>query len=131
MAIVIIGAGLSGLSAAIHLQKAGREVLVLEKNEKVGGRVQTDKKDGFLLDRGFQVLLTAYSEAMDLLDYKRLNLQAFDPGSIILHNGSSRIFADPLRSPSRLLASLVSGVAGPGDFCKVVCPAQGAPQRQT
>lgn len=119
MPVIIIGAGLAGLCAAIHLQEAGKEVIVLEKDRHVGGRIQTDEKDGFLLDRGFQVLLTAYPEAMKMLDYKALDLKAFDPGSIILHNGNSNIFADPLRSPSRIFSSLFAGVGTPGDFSKV------------
>ena len=59
---VVIGAGLAGLAAAGTLHRAGREVLVLERNDAVGGRVRTDCESGFLLDRGFQVLLTAYPE---------------------------------------------------------------------
>ena len=61
--VVIVGAGLSGLACAKHLTEAGMDVLVLERGERVGGRVRTDRIDGFLLDRGFQVLLDSYEEA--------------------------------------------------------------------
>ena len=64
--IVIVGAGLSGLACAVTLQTHGREVLLLEASATVGGRVQTDTVDGFLLDRGFQVYLDAYPEAGDM-----------------------------------------------------------------
>ena len=72
--VVIIGAGISGLTAAVYLHRQGRKVLILESSERAGGRIKTDSKDGFLFDRGFQVLLTAYPETKALLDYKALNL---------------------------------------------------------
>jgi len=59
---LIIGAGLAGLSAAVRLHEAGREILILEGSDGVGGRVRTDEVDGFLLDRGFQVYLDAYPD---------------------------------------------------------------------
>jgi protoporphyrinogen oxidase len=67
--IVIIGAGLAGMNAAIQIQKAGREVIVLEANERPGGRVQSDLIDGFTCDRGFQLINAKYSElvALDIL----------------------------------------------------------------
>lgn len=60
--VIIVGAGLAGLAAARPLVDAGRQVVVLEASDGVGGRVRTDVVDGFQLDRGFQVLLTAYPE---------------------------------------------------------------------
>ena len=66
--VVIVGAGVSGLCCALHLQERGLRVLLLEADADVGGRVRTDRVDGFLLDRGFQVLLTAYPEARAMLD---------------------------------------------------------------
>jgi phytoene dehydrogenase-like protein len=71
---IIIGGGIAGLSVANYLHRAGREVLILEATDRVGGRVRTDKIDGFILDHGFQVLLTAYPEAKHLLDYEALKL---------------------------------------------------------
>jgi len=61
--ILIIGAGLAGLTCAKHLIEAGQQVLVLEAAEQVGGRVRTDRYEGYWLDRGFQVLFTAYPAA--------------------------------------------------------------------
>jgi len=60
--VIVIGAGLSGLCCALRLHEAGRDVTVFDQHDRVGGRIATDVQDGFLLDRGFQVLLTSYPE---------------------------------------------------------------------
>ena len=59
---VVIGAGLAGLSAALTLQDAGAEVTVLESSDRPGGRVASDLIDGFILDRGFQLINLNYPE---------------------------------------------------------------------
>ena len=79
--IVIVGAGLSGLACARALTARGVEAVVLEADDAVGGRVRTQRQDGFLIDRGFQVLLTAYPEAQAVFDYDALRLGAFAPGA--------------------------------------------------
>ncbi|MFP3869223.1 MAG: FAD-dependent oxidoreductase [Desulfobacteraceae bacterium] len=63
MDVLIVGAGLAGLSCARRLYQEGISYLILEASDGVGGRVRTDRLEGFLLDRGFQVLQTAYPEA--------------------------------------------------------------------
>jgi protoporphyrinogen oxidase len=67
--VVVIGAGLAGMSAAIEIQKVGREVVVLEASDRAGGRVRTDLIDGFTCDRGFQLINARYPElvALDIL----------------------------------------------------------------
>ena len=74
--IYIIGAGISGLIAAYELERAGYFPEILEASDGVGGRVRTDIENGFRLDRGFQVLLTAYPEAQRYLDYEKNQLAA-------------------------------------------------------
>ena len=63
--------------------KGGLSFQVFEASDGVGGRVRTDRVEGFLLDRGFQVLLTAYPEARRVLDYDALHLRPFYPGALI------------------------------------------------
>jgi phytoene dehydrogenase-like protein len=96
---VIIGAGLAGLSCARHLHAAGRHFMMCEATDRVGGRVATDVCDGYRLDRGFQVLLTAYPEARRLLDYEALDLRRFYPGALVRHGGKWHRVADPFRHP--------------------------------
>ena len=93
--ITIIGAGISGLTAAVYLHRKNYKVQILEATDRVGGRIKTDTIDGFRLDRGFQVLLTDYPEAKALLDYEKLNLQRFLPGATILYDGGQFDIADP------------------------------------
>ncbi|WP_310377377.1 NAD(P)/FAD-dependent oxidoreductase [Flavobacterium sp.] len=108
--VIIIGAGLSGLSAAVHLHRQGRTVLILEATDRSGGRVKTDLIDGFRLDRGFQVLLTAYPEAKSLLNYKDLQLKKMLPGASVLYDGGTFEIADPFRRPKALLNTLFAPV---------------------
>jgi len=111
--VIVVGAGLAGLAAARHLQDAGRTVRVLEASERVGGRVRSDRVDGFVLDRGFQVLLTSYPEARRMLDYPALRLRRFEPGALVRHAGRWIEVADPLRVPSRAAATLRAPVGSP------------------
>lgn len=108
--VIIVGAGLAGLSAAVYLHRQGRKVLVLEASERAGGRIKTDSHEGFLLDRGFQVLLTAYPETQALLNYRDLKLQKMLPGATVLYDGGRFEIADPFRRPSAAFATLFAPV---------------------
>lgn len=106
--IVIIGAGVAGLVAAIELEKKGYQPEILEATDRVGGRVKTDYKDGYQFDHGFQVLLTAYPELKNYLDLDLLKLKKFKPGAKIYANDSAFLFVDPIREPSTLFKAIFS-----------------------
>jgi phytoene dehydrogenase-like protein len=100
--VVIVGGGVSGLSCARHLHAEGVRFTLLEAADRVGGRIRTDEAEGYRLDRGFQVLQTAYPEARRILDYARLDLCRFAPGAKVRIRGRFHTVADPLRRPHDL-----------------------------
>ena len=110
MEVLIIGAGLAGLCCARTLYQAGISFLLLDASDGVGGRVRTDRLEGFQLDRGFQVLQTAYPEARRVLDYPALNLKPFDPGALVFFDGRLHRVVDPIRQPQQLLSTILSPV---------------------
>ena len=124
--VVVIGAGLSGLAAARQIQQSGLSVVVLEASDAVGGRVRTDNVDGFLLDRGFQVLLTAYPELATQVDMNALDLQAFDPGALVWMQskngglGKGHVVSDPFRKPSTLFATTFAPIGSLFDKMRIV-----------
>lgn len=117
---VVIGAGLAGLAAAMVLSEAGREIVVLEGSDDVGGRVRTDEVDGFLLDRGFQVLLTAYPELDRQTDVAALRLRPFEPGAMIRIGGRFHAVGDPFREPGRILSTVGAPVGSPVDKVRLL-----------
>lgn len=108
--VLIIGAGLAGLCCGRALARAGVSFQILEASDGIGGRVRTDEVDGFLLDRGFQVLLTAYPEALAELDYEALRLSAFLPGALVRMGGRFHRITDPWRDPGSALTNFFSPV---------------------
>lgn len=94
----------------MSLQEHGIEAQIIEAADALGGRVRTDRLDGFTLDRGFQVLLSAYPAAQKLLDYEKLNLRAFTPGAMVRHSGRFEKISDPRRRPWQLMRTLGADV---------------------
>ncbi|MFI5273300.1 MAG: NAD(P)/FAD-dependent oxidoreductase, partial [Ktedonobacterales bacterium] len=114
--ILVVGAGLAGLTCAKVLVEAGKEVRILEASDRIGGRVRTDASaDGFLLDRGFQVLFTAYPAAQRHLDIKALKPHAFTPGAVLVKGGQRHELGDPLRKFSLLAPDLANPLLTFGD----------------
>jgi protoporphyrinogen oxidase len=108
--ITIIGAGVSGLTAAITLQNAGYKATVYDANAFVGGRVNSNLQTGLVLDHGFQVLLDAYPAVNEFLDTEALRLRKFVPGSMIFRNGKTYRLGDAFRNTSFLWSTIVAGV---------------------
>ena len=106
--VAIVGAGMAGLACAHALQARGVDWTILEASDAVGGRVRTDVVDGFRLDRGFQVYLTAYRAAGELLEYPDLDLRPFRSGARVFGGGGFASVMNPLRHP----LAAVSGLAG-------------------
>lgn len=118
--VVIIGAGLSGLTCAKILTERGLHVRVVERDDDVGGRVRTDLVEGFTLDRGFQILLTGYPELRRHLDLAQLDLRPFDPGARVFTGRAFETIADPLRAPTKLLSTLVARCASVADKLRIL-----------
>ena len=131
--VVVVGAGLAGLTCAVSLEARGLDVLVLEAAAEVGGRVRTEVVDGHLCDVGFQLLNPAYPAVHRLVDVDALGLQTFgagvevrrgDSGSprsggggdVSAGRGVTALLADPRREPTALLRTLASGLLAPGEL---------------
>jgi glycine/D-amino acid oxidase-like deaminating enzyme len=117
--VLVVGAGIAGLCCARDLVEAGHEVHLLEASDGVGGRVRTDIVDGFRLDRGFQVLLTAYPEARARLDYRALDLRTFGSGALIMVEGKFWDVPDPWRRPGGAVAAARAPIGSMTDKLKL------------
>ena len=114
--VLVVGAGLAGLACARTLERAGRSVVVLEADDDVGGRMRTDLVDGFLCDRGFQVVNPAYPALRRLVDLEALQLRSFDAGLAVRHDRGMAVLADPRREPRLVPATLRSGYLDAGEL---------------
>ncbi len=118
--IVIIGAGIAGLTCAKYLKDKGIDATILEGSDGIGGRVRTDIVDGFRLDRGFQVLLTSYPEAMNLLNYNDLCFKAMPSGARIRRGNEFFVMPNPLKNISTAPQALFAQVGSVWDKLKVL-----------
>lgn len=109
--VVVIGAGISGLATAYRLHKAGLDVLVLEKSASVGGALQTEKRDGFLIDLGPNSTLDTSPEISGFVDElglaeRRVNANSSANRRYILRDG--RLCPLPMSPPAFLSSKLFS-----------------------
>ncbi|MGX1024803.1 protoporphyrinogen/coproporphyrinogen oxidase [Psychroflexus sp. MBR-150] len=118
--IVIIGAGVSGLVAAINLEKAGYEPIIYEQKDRVGGRVQTDYIDGYTFDKGFQILLPNYPAVQKYLDIDLLHLKYFSPGAFVFKKGEQGKLGNPAKDFDILFSTLFSKLANFSDKLKII-----------
>jgi hypothetical protein len=117
---IIIGGGITGLVTALTLHDKGEDFLLLEGSDRLGGRLRTDIKDGYVLDHGFQVLNLGYPELQWLL--KRLGNASpkytyFDSGALI-HQKTGHVIElpNPLVHPERAYKLLNNQVASLSDM---------------
>jgi phytoene dehydrogenase-like protein len=118
--VIIVGAGLAGLACARRLMKDDISFLILEADQRIGGRLKTDRRDGFILNHGFQVLQTGYPEARRVLDYDRLALRPFALGAIIRIDRNFHRIADPWRHPRDLWPALTAPIGTMADRLRVI-----------
>ncbi len=116
--VIIIGAGLAGLACAVHLHNWKIPFRILEASDGIGGRVRTDSYQGYQLDRGFQIYLTAYPEGQRMLDYQALNLKSFARGAYIRYRGKWHRVSDPREQPLSIFRSLFSPIGTISDKLK-------------
>ena len=117
--VAIVGAGVAGLRCAIELQERGLKPIIFEASDRVGGRIKTDQFHEFKLDRGFQVLLTAYDECRSVLDYDELDLGCFEPGAIVWTGSKFAQITDPWRRPASFFRSARSPIGSLNDKLKI------------
>ncbi|WP_034385430.1 NAD(P)/FAD-dependent oxidoreductase [Deinococcus sp. YIM 77859] len=117
--VLVVGAGLSGLTAARVLTRAGRRVRVLEAAEHLGGRVATRTVDGFTLDVGYQVLFPAYPALRRHLDLSALDLVKVPPAAAVRWGARAEVLGDPFRDPASLPGTLTTRALTLGDRLRV------------
>jgi len=118
--VVIIGAGVSGLVAAINLEKFGLEPIIYDQKDRVGGRVQTDYIDGYIFDKGFQILLPNYPAVKKYLDIRLLHLKYFAAGAFVFKDGFQGKLGNPGKDFDLLFSTLFSKLANFSDKLKIV-----------
>ncbi len=107
--VVIIGAGLAGLRAAQILEAAGRNVVIVERSTRIGGRVATRHIDGFTIDEGFQLLNPSYPELRATGVLGELSLCPLPASIVIQRDGRDRVLALPYRDVTGSLAGALHG----------------------
>jgi len=112
--VVIVGAGLAGLACARVLAGQQLDVVVLEAADRAGGRVRTDRVDGFRVDRGFQLLNPSYPEVRRVVDVPALHLQALPAGVVVARGGRRTLLADPRRTPVAAWPQVLAGAVTSG-----------------
>ncbi|MCW3838908.1 FAD-dependent oxidoreductase [Micromonospora yasonensis] len=123
--VVIVGGGLAGLAAARRLHRAGVPWRLLEAADRLGGRVATDEFDGYLLDRGFQVLNTAYPRLSGLLDLGALDLGWFTSGVLVRRGDRLERLVNPLRAPAGAPGTVTAGIGSVLDRLRLAALAAG------
>ncbi|MGA0384528.1 MAG: FAD-dependent oxidoreductase, partial [Flavobacteriaceae bacterium] len=109
--VAVLGAGVSGLIAALELEAKGFQPILIEASDRVGGRLRSDQYDSFALDHGFQVLLTNYPELKRYDVLSNLHLKEFRPGALVFEDQDPHRIGDAFRDRSFLSSTVFSSVA--------------------
>ena len=117
---IIVGGGISGLACAKKLSEAGEEYILIEKSDRVGGRVGSVYQDGYIFDIGFQVYNSAYALTNSLINLNEVDLQFFKPGAMIFDGSEFNIVSDPFRDQGQFFSNLFSNVSTLTDKLKVL-----------
>ncbi|MBK71525.1 MAG: hypothetical protein CMB43_03770 [Euryarchaeota archaeon] len=119
----VVGAGISGLYACYLLEQEGYKVDLFERSDRIGGRMGSVKKAGFILDRGFHVMQTGYPTAKQILDYEAMGCKSFEPGAMVIDSASKKIkiwrFSDPFRRPVKGFAGVFNFFTSPFNLLRV------------
>ena len=118
--IIIVGAGMAGLACAQKCSESNQDFLLIEKSDRIGGRVGSLKNDGFVFDIGFQVYNTAYEVTNKLLRNKLDDFSPFLPGAKIISGKNSTIISDPMRNFSKVFHTIFSSAGSFKDKIKIL-----------
>ncbi|MXV19426.1 NAD(P)/FAD-dependent oxidoreductase [Deinococcus xianganensis] len=117
--VVVVGAGLAGLTAARVLSRAGERVRVLEAAPEVGGRVRSRVMGGFVLDAGYQVLFPAYPAVRRHVNVGALELVAIPPGAVVVRGDRREVLGSPFGDLAALPGTLAARSLGVADKARV------------
>jgi phytoene dehydrogenase-like protein len=115
-----VGAGLSGLSAAIYLENKGFKTAIYEASSRIGGRCKTEYLDGFILDRGLHFFQKAFPESKRLLDFRSLRLENLYPGVMVHYQNEFHLVTNPLKRFGDLLSNVIAPISTLRDKFKMV-----------
>ena len=118
--IIIVGAGMAGLACAQKCSESNQDFLLIEKSDRIGGRVGSLKNDGFVFDIGFQVYNTAYEVTNKLLRNNLDDFLPFLPGAKIISGKNSTIISDPMRNFSKVFHTIFSSAGSFKDKIKIL-----------
>jgi phytoene dehydrogenase-like protein len=118
--VIVVGAGVAGLTAARLLHRAGFPVRVFEAEPEIGGRTRSQRTaSGFTIDRGFQILLSAYPALRRQVDLDALGARPFASGARIWTGSRLVPLRNPLRQPLGIVRDLTSPVFGLADAARL------------
>jgi len=117
--VIVVGAGMAGLAAAFRLRQAGVDVTVLESSDHVGGRLVTDSRDGYLIERGAQLITSTYRNALGLVKELEMEseLKPTSPWMAIVKDGRPRRLPSGATFP---LYALMTGLVSIADLARFI-----------